>query len=518
MTATWPQTLLDADTYPHPVDQCRLIETHISWVVLTGQYAYKIKKPVAMGFLDFSTLEKRKFFCERELELNRRLAEQLYLEVVPITGSANRPRIDGDGEVFEYAVKMRQFDNELLADNLARQGRLTDPIVRLLAKTLSDFHRALPAVDEQTAERAADAFYVAAMQNFSQIRQYTLPADILQTLSECEKWMIETYQGCLPLMDLRQRKGFIKDCHGDCHLGNIAIIDGEVTLFDCVEFNDGFRVMDTIAEAAFLSMDLCAHGLPDQSQRFINGYLEYRGDFAALSLLNLYRCYYAMVRAKVTLMKYPVADQPSVSEETNGEFYRYVALAKTFISKQRPALILMHGLSGSGKSWLAERIAGKIGAVRIRSDVERKRLFNLLPEQSGDAVEQLYSKEASRRTFERLRALAGSIVAAGFTCVVDATFLSASSRKPFIQWASEKKVPLAIISCRASEKTILNRLDRRATDAVDPSDANIDVYNLQKLNVVEFSEQEKLSLVSVNTERDDCVELVIAQLADLLEK
>lgn len=502
----WPQTLLNSSVYPHPVAEPELIETHISWVILTGKFAYKIKKPVSMGFLDFSTLERRHYYCERELQLNRRFSEALYLDVVTINGDREHPVINGEGPVIDYAVKMRQFDNRLLADYLARNGQLTDVHIRQMARTLEDFHAGADAGDPQTAGQAVIALCRAIEENFSQMRQYPMAAEIVDSLSDRERWLTESLSRQRELMEQRLAQGFVKDCHGDCHLGNIAIIDGRVTLFDCIEFNDAFRVMDTFAEAAFLSMDLCARQLSQQSQRFLNTYLEYSGDYGALPLLNLYRCYYALVRAKVLLMKRPVEQCSRIDAESYPEFFDYIALSQTFTEQQSPVLVLMHGFSGSGKSWLAEQIVTRTTAVRIRSDVERKRLFELKPEQSGDAIAGLYSREASRRTFSRLLSLAQSVIEAGFTCIVDATFLSRQSREPFLAWAGEQQIPCVILDCRASETTVHSRLKQRTSEASDASDADIRIYEQQKLSAEPFTDQEQRQVVSVDTEVDNVVD------------
>jgi aminoglycoside phosphotransferase family enzyme/predicted kinase len=517
MSKAWPETLLDNSVYSHPVDDVRLIETHISWVVLTGQFAYKIKKPVNLGFLDFTTLALRRHYCERELELNRRFCRDLYLDVVPVTGTWQQPRIDGNGRIFDYAVKMRQFDNRQLADNLARNGQLNDELVRGMAKTLARIHAELPSISETSEYGFAKDFYAAAMENFSQIRAYSLSREIQQSLAALEQWTGTVYQRNRPLLEQRRREGHVKDCHGDCHLGNIVILDGKITLFDCIEFNDSFRIQDTISEAAFLSMDLCARNLPEQSRRFVNIYLEYCGDYDALSLFNLFRCYYALVRAKVYLLRQPAPNQPAITAETHSEFYRYVTLAERFTEKNTGMLVLMHGLSGSGKSHVAEKVAAKFNAIRIRSDVERKRLFHLAPEQPGTNEPNLYSAEASRRTFDRLLALSQSIVVAGFGCIVDATFLSRAAREPFIHWATrEKNIPLVILHCDASEPVILQRLQQRTVQGGDASDADCAVYR-QQLSVAEpLSPDESVYLVSVDTEHADCIDFAVAQLTRLI--
>lgn len=512
MATTWPQSLLDPAVYPHPVSTPSLIETHISWVILTGSFAYKLRKPVDLGFLDFTTLELRHRDCLRELDLNRRYSPSLYLSVVPVTGPSTAPRIDGTGEIIDYAVKMRQFDNAMLADNLAKHDQLTPALVAQLARTLAHFHTTFPAAAAAAAGAARAHFADAALQNFCQIDAYPLPGPLRDTLQQLEAWTISSLRSCQEQMEQRQQRGFIKDCHGDCHLGNIAVIDGEVALFDCIEFNDDFRVMDTIAEAAFLAMDLCARGLNEHAWRFLNDYLAYRGDYEGLALLNLYQCYYALVRAKVTLMRTPLAETPSISATSHPEVAHYIDLAQGFTRKQPPLMILMHGFSGSGKSWLAEHLSVLVGAVRIRSDVERKRLFGLLPEQSGATIPDLYTREASRKTFARLLELCAAVTDAGFTCIVDATFLHRSTRGPFIEWAQAHRVPWLIVDCQARENTIIERLQQRAADRHDPSDADATVYRQQTQNADSFTDEEQQRRITIDTEQTDCVATAVERL------
>lgn len=504
----WPHTLLHPAVFPDPVKELRLVETHISWVVLTGNFVYKIKKPVNLGFLDFSTLEKRRHFCRRELELNRRFSEELYLDVVPITGSLDSPLIGGEGNIIDYAVKMRQFDNRYLADHLAKNGLLQATDIDAIAETLAGFHDSLPAIHRDSPHGSAKQLYADAMENVTQIAAYPLPTATRQTLEELEQWTQENYQRCQPLLQQRRREGYVKDCHGDCHLGNIVMIEGRATLFDCIEFNDSFRVRDTIAEAAFLSMDLCARGLQERSLRFLNSYLEHSGDYRALPLLDLLRCYFAVVRAKVDLLRAPAKGHSDISPSTHPDFFHYLELARSFTYQKSPIIVLMHGLSGSGKSWLAERLAEKTAAIRIRSDVERKRLFGA----NHHATVGLYSEQASQRTFEYLNDLSQVVINAGFNCIVDATFLKQAVRAPFITSATRLRVPLAILHCQARESTILQRLQKRRAEGSDPSDADIQVYQAQKSKADGFTSEEKAWLIEIDTEEEGCVNLAVTQI------
>ncbi|MGB5324910.1 MAG: AAA family ATPase, partial [Pseudomonadales bacterium] len=253
--------------------------------------------------------------------------------------------------------------------------------------------------------------------------------------------------------------------------------------------------------------------LAEQSQRFLNHYLEYCGDYAGLRLLNMYRNYYALVRAKVKLMRRPAEDDLPGDNEDIAAVCRHVMLAEKFTRTKQPLIVLMHGLSGSGKSWLAEQLMTVGDTIRIRSDVERKRLFGEWPEPTGGIIPDMYSKKASDATFERLHELAGLVTSAGFNCIVDATFLSRARRKPFLEWALRKKLQLAIVSCHAPEDVIMERLQMREKEASDPSDANMDIYKLQKVNVEDFLPEERNRLIEVDTTRNDCVERVVARLA-----
>jgi len=253
--------LRHARAYSVPVGPIRVIETHISWVILTGDVAYKIKKPVDFGFLDFTRLEDRHHFCQEELRLNRRLAASLYLDCVAVTGSPSCPRMEGEGQAIEYAVKMRQFDNDNLFDTLAARGRLTVPLLERLAERLADFHADAPVATADTGFGSPAAIRQAARQNLEILAQAALePADRL-ALPPLAEWIETTGLALTPVFLARQRQGFIRECHGDLHLGNIVLQDGYALPFDAIEFNPDFRWIDPMSELAFLIMDLEVHGL-----------------------------------------------------------------------------------------------------------------------------------------------------------------------------------------------------------------------------------------------------------------
>jgi aminoglycoside phosphotransferase family enzyme/predicted kinase len=476
--------LLRPRAFSHPCADITLRETHISWVILCGGFAYKIKKPVDFGFLDFSTLDRRRYYCEQELSLNRRFAPELYLAVVAVTDSGAGPRFEGDGQVIDYAVKMRRFDEALLLDNIAARGELDRSLVRALAREIAQQQDRAPVCHPAPGSDApgSPAVLLAAMvQNFAQVRNYRLGPEQQAALFTVEQWTLQRYAELLPRMEQRAAQGMVIDGHGDAHLGNIALVDGAVRLFDCIEFNPSLRIMDSVGEIALLSMDLEARGHVGESHCLLTDYLEYRGDYAGLALLQLYRCYFAMVRAKVALLREPADHEAIEGTAAHGDFCRYLALAASCCDQPVTFLAITHGVSGSGKSTVADKLVAAGGAVRIRSDVERKRLFGLAPEQRSDPADEqrLYSSAMSEKTFLRLEQIALLALDAGFAVIVDATFLHRRTRDAFRQLAGRLDLPFAIIDCSAPPEQLRQRLVAREKRGQDASEAGVRVMENQ---------------------------------------
>jgi len=490
--------LLRADAFGHPVAALVLRETHISWVILTGKYAYKIKKPLNLGFLDFSTLAARRHFCEEEVRLNRRFAPEIYLSVVPVADTAAGPVIDGDGEVIDYAVRMRQFDDRALLAAIADRSGLDATLLRKLAHEMAEVHARLAAERPRSGPGTPAVFAGAMRQNFAQLDELQLPEALTGRLSRVAEWSERRYAELADRMRCRLRDGFVKDCHGDLHLGNIAVIDGEIRFFDCIEFDPAFRVMDTIAELAFTTMDLSARGLPEAAARLINDYLEYRPDHAGLALLDFYCCYYAVVRAKVNLLRYPEAPPIGDTLETAGH---YLAQADGYAQPRLRFVVLMHGVSGSGKSTVAAELAVLTGAIRLRSDVVRKSLFGLAPEASSasELASGLYSREATERTFAELLRLAGEALNAGFGVIVDATFLHADTRAPFARLAAEAGCRWRIVACEAEREVLETRLDERRCDEHNVSEADAEIMCRQLEQLQPFTDGERAAVWRVDT-------------------
>jgi aminoglycoside phosphotransferase family enzyme/predicted kinase len=478
------QKMLRPDAFNHPAGKLQLRETHISWVLLSGDFAYKIKKPVNFEFLDFSTLALRHHFCVQELQLNRRFSPALYLAVLPVTATEEGPQIDGGGEVVDYAVQMRRFDEAELLDNIAAHGGLDQSLVRALGRELARVHSELNPYAPDPSNRGPgtpSAMSDAMAQNFRQIRHYPILAPETLQLRQVEYWWLGKFEALQPILAQRMRQGYVIDGHGDAHLGNIALIDGAVRLFDCIEFNPAFRIMDSIGEAALLSMDMAARGYPEAANGFLSDYLEYSGDYGGLVLLDLYRCYFALVRVKVSLLS-EAADLPGIGclkAYQNGRCY--LQLAAQYNRPPRPFVAITCGVSGSGKSTAAGTLVAHSGAVRIRSDVERKRLAGLAPEQRSAPAQKtlLYSSGMSQRTFDRLENLSREIINAGFAVIVDATFLHRQVRQRFADLARELDVPFIIIDCRVGETELRRRLTERERRGRDASDAGVAVMESQ---------------------------------------
>lgn len=486
--------LLDSGEFQSEQDVEHL-QTHISHVILAGDYAYKIKKPLDLGFLDFSTLERRKFCCEEELRLNRRLAEALYLEVVPITGSLDFPVLGGEGKALEYAVKMRRFSQSGL---LSQMPPDRESMIQL-AELVADFHLSIPQTGKETPFGGPDHVVQPMLENFHQIREIAVEPLNLQALDSLEAWTQNKAEQVNGLLQKRKQAGHIRECHGDMHLGNITRYQGKLQVFDGIEFNPNLSWIDTINDVAFLIMDLHFRGLYQEAALFLNEYLARSGDYAGVPLLHFYQLYRAMVRAKVAAIRLAQSGlNVQEAQQIQHEFSGYLQLAETYTQQAEPRLFITHGLSGSGKSlfsgWLSERLP----AIRIRSDVERKRLFSITS--SGQGLEQgIYSPASSQATYAHLRDLAGLLLRAGYTVIVDAAFLKAAQREPFMGLAEELKVPYRILDCVAPDDVLRQRILARQQKGADPSDADLQVLELQMRNHQPLSGEEREQSIRLDT-------------------
>jgi aminoglycoside phosphotransferase family enzyme/gluconate kinase len=477
--------LLQPSFYDHPVSRVELVETHISRVFLTGPYAYKIKKPVNFGFLDFSTLQRRKVYCEEELRLNGRLAPDIYLSVIPITESNGTLQLNGKGHVIEYAIKMRQFDAHGLFSLLFDQGKISLHHMQDLARRLAEFHTHADQAGADTAFGSADEVIKPVEQNFAVIKPLLTSAEHLQQLEAIRHYSLALWQTLRSVFEQRKAQGHIRECHGDLHLGNIALSDHRIIIFDGIEFNDSFRWIDTFSDIAFLLMDLQDHHGDSHATHLLNQYLDVTGDYNGLNVLNFYKMYRAMVRAKVAALRLQQEIPDSAEyKQTQHQFQNYINLAVRYSANMPTSLTLMHGVSGSGKSWCADKISDVCNAIVLRSDRERKRLF-------AGKTDHLYSSDITRKTYQHLLTLTQNIIQSGFSVIVDATFLDAQWREKFRTLAEQLHTRFNILSCQAEPSVLEQRLLQRAQDAQNISDADISVMRQQLKNYQPLSANEQ---------------------------
>ncbi len=496
------QQMLRPDFYPHPVQSSspdstsantvQLIQTHISYVLLTGEFAYKIKKPLNFGFLNYSTLEARQHFCEEELRLNQRGAAQIYLEVLPITQSAEGYQLGGAGEAVEYAVKMQQFPQDTLLTNLFEQGKLTPELLQQLAKTIAEFHAKTASSDYIRSFGEVSQIRQAFDENFEQTVQYIGGPQTQQQFDETQAYCNQFFASQTALFEQRVAADRIRECHGDLHLRNIAYWHETLLLFDCIEFNESFRFVDVMFDVAYIVMDLEARQRPDLSSLFLNAYAEQTGDWEGLQVLPIYVNRQTYVRAKVTsfLLSDPgvPAAEKQQAQETAALYYR---LAWQFSQPRQGKLMVMSGLSGSGKSTTARQIAAQ-GAIQIRSDAVRKHLGGIPLEQRGGA--DLYTPEMTEKTYARLLELGLALAAQGYAVVLDAKYDRVALRQQVIEQAASQQMPLQIIHCDAPLEVLKQRLDQRQGDIAD---ATADL--LAKQVFEPFTASEQAYVTSIDT-------------------
>jgi aminoglycoside phosphotransferase family enzyme/predicted kinase len=462
-------------------NEVALIETHISYVLLTGPFAYKIKKAVAFAFLDFTTLALRRFYCGEELRLNRRLAPDIYLGVAAITGRVDAPEIDGRGPVLEYAVKMRQFDQEgLLSRAIARAGLTAGDIDALAAEVASFHHQTDVATGDAPFGRSED-IRQQALANFDPMAAVIQEARDRSDLEALLEWTKRNHVDLDRQFAARRQNGFVRECHGDLHLGNIALVNGRMTLFDRIEFNDSMRWTDVMSDVAFLVMDLRDRGRPDLGARFLTGYLDVTGDYDGLKVLRFYVVYRALVRAKIACLRLAQENADKDRAQSLAEYHTYANLAQCEIGAHSVSLAITHGPAGSGKTTRSQTWLEATGAVRVRSDVERKRMHGLhASDRGGSGVDEgLYGAAATDRTYARLAELARTIVTAGYAAIVDATFLKKRHRDLLRQVALDLGVQFAILDCSAPAAVLRERDAKRIGTGSDASDATVAVLERQ---------------------------------------
>jgi aminoglycoside phosphotransferase family enzyme/predicted kinase len=486
------EQMLSPDFYDHPVTEpIQLLQTHISFVLLTGAYAYKVKKPMNFGFLDFSTLEKRKYFCEEELRLNRRLAPDLYLSVLPIIETDGKHHFDrtGDGVAVEYAIAMPEFAQEDLLIEMFASGRLTSDHVIQIGEQLAAFHQQAETNDHINSFGTMESVRAVANDNYASTEKYIGLAQTAEQFAQTRDYTERFFAGNVSLFSDRIASGKVRECHGDVHLKNICLYQDQIQIFDCIEFNEPFRNSDVLYDAAFLLMDLQFRGRRDLANIFLNTYLELTGDYEGVVLLPLHCSMRAYIRAKVTSF---LLDDPNIPADVKAiaqtEAAAYYKLAWEYTQPTQGKLILMSGVSGSGKSTTAKAIAAEQDAIYLRSDAIRKQLAGMdLMQRGGDDI---YTPEMTIKTYARLTELGILLASKGCTVILDAKYDRISLRSQAIATAQAQNIPCEIIYCHAPVEVLQQRLRDRALADNDIADATVDLLASQQAAFEDFTSEE----------------------------
>jgi uncharacterized protein len=501
--------------YPHPVIEIETRETHISKVFLTGRYAYKIKKPVELGFLDFSTLEKRRHFCHQEVTLNRRLAPDVYLDVVPITLKNNHYFLAGPGETVEYAVKMQQLPEACSMRRLLRRGEIEETKIHQLAGKLVDFY-GQAAVDEKKLPLGSwDTVHANCEENFSQTEMFIghiIDERLFRIIQQATRSFLQKRRA---LFADRLAAAKIRDCHGDLRTGHIYFADG-IKIIDCIEFNDRFRYTDIACDLAFLAMDIDFEGFPEIGRQLLAAVTRILNDDDIFVLIDFYKCYRAFVRVKVNCLN---LEQSRLGEYQRKRLIRetekYMELAYGYaLNISRPILWIVCGMIGSGKSTLAEKLSQKLDVKVLRSDVIRKDLFGVQPDAVIDVPfgEGIYSEEANCLTYGKLLMLAQEEVKNGSSVILDATFNNRRHRGEAQRLALDLDTDLIFVECAAGLPEIQRRLAARANNR-SVSDARLHHLNKFKDTFEPFTEVEEKGRIRVDTEApvDENVHAILSQ-------
>lgn len=446
--------------------RAQVFRTHISSVIACGSFAYKLKRPVKLAFVDFSSLHLRYLDCMRELQINERTAPMLYLGVVKITGSPDQPSIGGQAHAIDWAVKMRRFkQSDLLSQRIGRNQVTAEMLCAFANDHASLMQRLEPLAHRALAKhRPAHAWLLESLDEIERAAPR-----LSQEVKQVRHWAHQQARQLGAMLAQRIRQGHYRDCHGDLHLANLVQIKHQIVAFDALEFNEALSQIDPINDIAFTFMDLIAHDRADLAWCLMNQWCQSRGDYRGLALLRYYTLYRAVVRAKVA----------SLTHDSTG-LQRYWGLAKQLVAKAQPArLSLVGGLSGSGKSTLARELAPQLGAIVLRADVIRKQLFGA----HIDDNQALYTPAITKKTYTELARLADELTGCGVSVIVDATFIAQAHIAYFEHISKKRSVPFALVWCDAPVAVLERRIRSRARAGQDPSDATVAVLRQQWLKL-----------------------------------
>ncbi|MEA3240632.1 MAG: AAA family ATPase, partial [Pseudomonadota bacterium] len=476
--------LLLPDRHSPVPENIELIQTHISWVIIADQLVYKMKKPVDFGFIDYSSLEKRHHFCQEEVRLNRRLSQDIYLGVVPIMKRDDGFFFAGSGQLVEYAVEMKRLPESRMMYNLLADRELQSSHLERLAEMLADFYRRAAVIDDGSFGTLETVSF-NIRENFEQTEKYLgriLSEVDFQRIMAFSEQFIRDHED---LFARRVSQEMIRDCHGDLHMEHICFVDDHIDIYDCIEFNKRFRCIDVMADVAFLAMDLDYHDRYDLAAFFLRRFAAHFADEEGRKLLPFYKCYRAYVRGKVSCFLF---DDPSLTEfekeSAISEARRHFQLATIYTYGFLPSLILLSGISGSGKSYLAGGLSAMSGFSSLRSDQVRKELqgLNASEHRPDDFESGLYSPEMIRKTYQELVRQADTKLAAGEGVIIDATCLKVWQRQLFYEMAAKWELPVYVVSCEAPLEVIEKWLRQREDEADNISDATLRIARQQLEN------------------------------------
>lgn len=474
--------LTSVEAFPFEADGVEVVQTAISSVLLAGEYAYKLKKPVRFDFVDFSTLEKRHYFCDRELRLNKRLAPGIYLEVVPIVSEAGKLRLEGRGEPVEYAVKMRRLPQDRMMNVLLQEEHVEPSAVDSIASEVAAFHARAESGPEITCRCEPDSLKAELEEDLGQVQAFAGGSVAPEVLADIAKFMRSWIADHAALLSERVARMRIRDCHGDMHSGNICLPDS-VEIFDCIEFNDDFRYIDVAREVAFLAMDLDSFDESALSGRYVDAYVELSGDATLPELLDFYKAWLAVIRGKVYSI--PAEDESISVKERKHSVYRarrYFELAHRYSGgRDRPIVLVMMGAMGSGKSALAQVLAKRLYLHVVDSDYVRKALVGIDPEERRNVGygEDIYSPEMTDKVYRALADIARSMSAEGYSVIVEASYAQKHHRDEIVAAAREVGARVLFVYCTAEVGVLRQRLVDREQHGKGPSDGRIELLSAQ---------------------------------------
>jgi uncharacterized protein len=516
MTNDFPERLrglLRPAAYPHPVGAIELVQTHMSWVLLTGEFAYKLKRPVHYPFVDLSTAERREFSCREELRLNRRFAPELYLDVCAITAANGAAQIGGEGATIEHVVKMLQFERATELDQLLAAQAITPGELEAFGRQLVTIHARLPRIAPTDPWGRPQNVQAIILRNVDDCAAAAARLGSRSDLGDLRAVLAARLSSLADCMAERRAAGWVRECHGDLHSGNIVRRGARLVAFDCMEFEVAFRWIDVADEVAFLLSDVAARGRALHARAFVGGYLAQGGDYQACRLFRAYQAHRALVRAKIAALNAASARNREF-EEFRATFTRLAHYAAAVLNAPRPRLLLIFGLSGAGKTWLAQQLAERLGAIHLRSDVERKRLAGLAENaRSSSALGQdLYSGSANMQVYAKLRRDADEVLGGGYDVIVDATFGRREDRTAFRQLAERLGISIWLINCHAPVEILRARIKARRSAEAEASEADERVLEWQIEHHDALDADEGMRTISVDTTHSAALEQVISEL------